>query len=73
MGFLDDAKEQLEKAVDDHGDKIREGLDKAGSVIDEKTQGKYSDKIAQGKSAAEGALDKLDGKKDDFGPDTTAR
>ena len=66
MGFLDDAKKQLTKAVDDHGDKIRDGLDKAGDAVDKKTQGKYTDKIAKGKTAATGALDKLDGKKDDF-------
>lgn len=66
MGFLDDAKKQLTKAVDDHGDKIRDGLDKAGDVADKKTKGKYTDQIAKGKTAATGALDKLDGKKDDF-------
>ena len=62
MGFLDDAKKQLAKVVDDHGDKIRDGIEKAGDVVDEKTQGKYTDKIARGKSAATGVLDKLDGK-----------
>ena len=66
MGFLDDAKKKLTKAVDDHGDKIRDGLDKAGDLADKKTKGKYTDKIAQGKTAATGALDKLDGKQDDF-------
>ena len=30
MGFLDDAKKKLGDAVDKHGDKINEGLDKAG-------------------------------------------
>ncbi len=72
MGFLDDAKKKLTKAVDDHGDKIRDGLDKAGDAVDKKTKGKYTDKIAKGKTAAEGALDKLDGKNDDFGPDKKA-
>ncbi len=41
------------KAVDDHGDKIRDGIDKAGDVIDKKTQGKYTDKIARSKTAAD--------------------
>lgn len=59
MGFLDDAKDKLEKVVDDHGDKIREGLDKAESVIDEKTKGKYSDKIQTGTGKAKDAMDRL--------------
>ena len=29
MSFLDKAKAQLTKAVDDHGDKIATGIDKA--------------------------------------------
>ena len=69
MGFLDDAKKKLEDAVDQHGDKIAEGLDKAAGVVDEKTGGKYSDKIEQGVAKAKEGLDKLDGKDDDI-PDT---
>ena len=69
MGFLDDAKKQLTKAVDDHGDKIRDGIDKAGDAVDKKTQGKYTDKIARSKTAATGVLDKLGGKNDP-GPPT---
>ena len=53
MGFLDDAKKQLTKAVDEHGDKIRDGLDKAGDVADKKTKGKYTDQIAKGKTAVD--------------------
>ena len=30
MGFLDDAKAKLTDAVDSQGDKIADGLDKAG-------------------------------------------
>ena len=45
MGFLDDAKKKLGDAVDKHGDKIGDGLDKAAKLADEKTKGKYSDKI----------------------------
>ena len=48
MGFLDDAKAKLTDAVDNHGDKIADGLDKAGAVVDDKTGGKYTDKIDAG-------------------------
>ena len=48
MGFLDNAKAKLTKAVDQHGDKISQGLDKAGELADKKTKGKYSDKIEGG-------------------------
>jgi len=67
MGFLDKAKQQLTKAVDEHGDKIADGADKLADVINEKTGNKHADKVAKGKEQLEKGLDSLDGKKDDFG------
>ena len=64
MGFLDKAKGKLTKAVDDHGDKIADGIDKAADVADQKTGGKHHDKIDGATDQARGALDKLDGKDD---------
>ena len=66
MGFLDKAKDALCKAVDEHGDKIKQGADKAGELVDKKTGGKHTDKIEQGKQKLEDALDNLDGKDDDI-------
>ncbi len=66
MGFLDDAKKKLTKAVDDHGDKIADGIDKAAAVADKKTGGKHSDKIAKATTKAKAGLDKLDKKNDDL-------
>ena len=66
MGFLDNAKAKLTDAVDSHGDKIADGLDKAGDFVDKKTGGKYSDKIDAGTDKAADALDALDGKNDDI-------
>lgn len=43
MGFLTDIKNKLTKAVDSQGDKIGDGLDKAGDVVDDKTGGKDDD------------------------------
>ena len=45
MGFLDDAKKKLGDAVDKHGDKISDGLDKAGNAVDVKTGGKHRAQI----------------------------
>jgi len=66
MGFLEKAKQQLTKAVDQHGDKIAEGADKLGETINTKTGGKHADKVAKGKEQLKKGLDSLDGKQDDF-------
>ena len=68
MSFLDKAKEKLTKAVDDHGDKIAGGIDKAGAFANEKTGGKHADKIDKATGKARDALDSLDGKNDDIPP-----
>ena len=66
MGRLDDLKNAAKDLVDKQGDKISEGLDKAGDMIDEKTDGKYADKISEGVDKVKDALDDLDGKRDDL-------
>lgn len=66
MGFLDDAKDKLTKAVDSQGDKIGDGLEKAADLVDDKTGGKYGDKIDTGVDKAKDALDGLDGQDDDI-------
>ena len=67
MGFLDKAKQRLTKAVDEHGDKIEQGADKLGNVVNQKTGTKPSDQVTQGKEQLLKGLDSLDGKRDDFG------
>jgi hypothetical protein len=64
MGFLDKIKGKAKLAVDQHGEKIASGIDKAAGLADKKTKGKYTDKIAGGSAKAKDALDKLDGKDD---------
>jgi hypothetical protein len=66
MGFLDKAKAAATKAVDQHGDKIAAGVDRAADLVDKKTGKKHTDKIAKGRIQAKNALDKLDGKNDDI-------
>jgi len=67
MGFLDKAKQQLTKAVDEHGDKIEQGADKLGKMVNDKTGDKHADQVTKGKEQLLKGLDSLDGKKDDFG------
>ena len=71
MSFLDKAKARLTDAVDQHGDKIAQGIDKAGSMVNERTGGKHADKIDQATGKARDALDSLDGRNDDIPPGTT--
>ncbi|MFJ6570552.1 antitoxin [Streptomyces sp. NPDC091292] len=69
MSFLDTLKAKLAPAKDkvsdlaqQHGGKIDHGLDRAAKVVDDKTKGKYSEKIHSGTDKAKGALDRLAGK-----------
>ena len=64
MGFLDKLKGKATAAVDKHGDKIADGIDKAAGLADKKTGGKHANKIEKGRTQAKDALDKLDGKND---------
>lgn len=73
MGFLDkllgrrgDLKEKLADAVDQHGDRIGEGVDKAADYIDGRTGGKLGDNADTAADRAKDALDSLDGKDDDI-------
>ncbi|GGR58481.1 antitoxin [Streptomyces roseolus] len=79
MGFLDSLKAKLGPAkgkvsdlAQQHGDKIDQGLEKAARIVDEKTKGKYSDKIQSGTGKAKDAIDRM-GHKDDGRPGTDGR
>lgn len=71
MGLLDSLKAKLAPAKDkvadlaqQHGEKIDHGLDKAAKLVDEKTKGKYSDKIHSGTGKAKNAIDRMSHKDD---------
>ena len=66
MGMFDNMKDKATEAVDEHGDKVDGGLDKAGEFADEKTGGEHGDKIDQGTDMAKDRLDGLDGQDDDI-------
>jgi hypothetical protein len=66
MGFLDNlkaklapAKEKVGDLAQQHGGKIDQGLDKAARTVDQRTKGKYSDKIGTGTQKAKEAVDRL--------------
>ncbi|MFD7866578.1 antitoxin [Streptomyces sp. NPDC057682] len=75
MGLMDSLKAKLGPAKDkisdlaqQHGEKIDQGLDKAARTVDEKTKGKYSDKIVSGTQKAKDAREKLSHKDGDGKP-----
>ncbi|MCX4829862.1 antitoxin [Streptomyces sp. NBC_00006] len=66
MGIIDSlkarfgpARNKVSDLAQQHGDKIDQGLDKAGRMVDEKTKGKYSDKIQMGTAKAKDAVDRM--------------
>ena len=54
MGLVDKVKNLLSK----NADKAETAIDKAGDVVDQKTQGKYADKVDKVQEAAKKAVDK---------------
>jgi MT0933-like antitoxin protein len=54
MGFLDKVKDLLSK----NKDKVDTAIDKAGDIVDSKTQGKYTDTVNKVQDAAKNAVDK---------------
>ncbi|GGT09502.1 antitoxin [Streptomyces chromofuscus] len=66
MGLFHDLKAKLTPAkgkvsdlAQQHEGKIQHGIDRAAKVVDERTKGKYSDKIHSGTDKAKGAMDRL--------------
>ena len=49
MGILDDAK----KFIDEHDDKVDQAIEKAGDLVDDRTDGKYADKIDKAQDVAQ--------------------
>ncbi|MGV9990604.1 antitoxin [Streptomyces sp. NPDC003374] len=56
---LGPAREKVSGLAQRHGGSIEHGLDKAAKLVDEKTRGKYSDKIHAGTGKAKHAMDRL--------------
>jgi hypothetical protein len=54
MAFLDKIKNLLSK----NADKVDTAIDKAGDIVDQKTQGKYAQHVDKVQDAAKNAVDK---------------
>jgi hypothetical protein len=54
MAFLDKVKSLLAK----NADKVDNAIDKAGDIVDKKTQGKYTSTVDKVQDAAKNAVDK---------------
>ena len=54
MGLLDKVKDLLSK----NADKVDTAIDKAGDVVDKKTDGKYSQHVDKAQDAAKNAIRK---------------
>ncbi len=52
MGIFDKAKDM----ASEHPDQVDQGIDKAGDAVDNKTGGKYADKVDKGQEAADERL-----------------
>jgi uncharacterized protein YjbJ (UPF0337 family) len=59
MGLVDNLKAKVSGFAQQHEGKVDRGLEKAAKVIDEKTKGKYSDKIHTGTDKAKGAMERI--------------
>ena len=59
MGMMDKAKDMKDKATEALGDDKAEKIDQAGDKVDEKTGGKYADKVDKGQEMAKDAAEKL--------------
>ncbi|HEV7864904.1 MAG TPA: antitoxin [Acidimicrobiia bacterium] len=57
MGIMDNMRDKAQDAAGEHGDKLDEGMDKAGDMAKEKTGGKHDDKIDQGVERGKGAVE----------------
>jgi MT0933-like antitoxin protein len=75
MGLKDTMKARLAPAKDkvsdlaqQHGARIQPGLDKAARTVDQKTKGKYSNRIETGTGKTKGALDRIAHKDDGTAP-----
>ncbi|MFC9627830.1 antitoxin [Streptomyces mirabilis] len=56
---LKNLKDKAEELAEAHGDTISDGLEKAGDIVDDKTDGTYTDKIETGVDKAREYVEKL--------------
>ncbi|WP_055494322.1 antitoxin [Streptomyces sp. TP-A0356] len=59
MGLVDNLKAKASDLAQRHGGKVERGIDKAAKLVDDKTKGKYSDRIHTGTDKAKDAMERL--------------
>jgi hypothetical protein len=59
VGIFDKFKKKAADVAEEHGDNIEAGIDKAAEVADDKTGGKYTDKIESGSEKAKDLVEGL--------------
>lgn len=69
LSFLDDAKNKAGDLADrakglvaENGESIKNGIEKGGDFIDQKTGGKFAEKVDKVQDGASGLVDKLGGR-----------
>jgi ABC-type transporter Mla subunit MlaD len=62
---LENLKDQAADLLDEHGDKIKDGIDKAAGVADDKTGGQHTERIGSVADKAKDVVDRLAGGKPD--------
>jgi MT0933-like antitoxin protein len=61
VGLMDKVRGMLGQ----HGDKVEQGIDKVGDVVDDKTGGKYAGQVDKAQDVAKEGVDKLTGESGD--------
>jgi hypothetical protein len=57
--MMDEMKDKAQDAIGEHGDKIDEGMDRAGDFADEKTGGDHREQIDKGVDRGKEAIDDM--------------
>ncbi|MCQ9164049.1 MULTISPECIES: antitoxin [unclassified Arthrobacter] len=45
MSVFDNIKGKAEELIGSHGDQVKDGIEKAGDFVDEKTDGRFQDQV----------------------------
>ena len=62
VGLIDDLKGKAQGLIQGNGEAIKNGIDKAGDFVDQKTGGKYAGHVDKVQNAASDFVAKNDGK-----------
>ncbi|MCA1217452.1 antitoxin [Streptomyces sp. 8L] len=67
MARLAPARDKVSDLAAQHGDRIGQGLEKVARTVDERTNGKYSDRIDAGTDKTKDAINRMSQKGDEGG------